>query len=520
MQLRSKIHSYLSLLKSDLKLTYFALLMSFANFLFFHFSFFAFVVHNVNCQSLNGIVILISLIIAMLVANFFVFYLILFLLRFGGKVLLALSFILNSVAVYFVNTYSVIIDGTMIGNVFNTNYAEATGFFSMKLIWYIVLLGIIPSIYIFKIKIINGTWKKFLTTSSATLLFILILIFANASNWLWIDKNAKVLGGLVMPWSYSVNTARYYIQKHKENEKEILLPDITIVNNEKSVVILVIGESARSQNFSLYGYKRNTNPLLSKIPNLFTFEATSDATYTTASVKSILEHKSTRDLYEMLPNYLYRNGVEVIWRTTNWGEPPIHIQNYETQKELISNCQGDRCEYDEVLLNGLKEEILASDKTKILVVLHTSTSHGPQYSKKYPPQFETFKPVCNSVELGDCSHQELINAYDNTIVYTDYFLSRVIEDLKQLKEYKSTMLFVSDHGESLGENNLYMHGVPISIAPREQYEIPFIVWVSDGSKRLKPNERLSQHHVFHSVLNFLGIKSPIYNETMNIFQEK
>ena len=518
MQLRSKKYNFLSPLKKDIKLTSFALLMSIVNFLFFHFSFFAFVVHNVDCHSLNGMIIFVGLIVIMLLANFFVFYLVLFLFRFGGKVLLALSFILNSIGVYFVNTYHVILDESMIGNVCNTNYAEAIGFFSLKLVWYIILLGIIPSIYIFKAKIIHGTWKRFLTTSSVALLFILILIFANASNWLWIDKNSKVLGGLAMPWSYSVNAVLFNIHEHKKNEKEIILPDATIADNEKSIVILVIGESARRQNFSLYGYERNTNPLLSKVPNLFTFIANSDVTYTTASVKSMLEYKSTRDLYELLPNYLYRNGVEVIWRTTNWGEPPIHIKNYVTQKELVANCQGDHCKYDEVLLTGLKEQVLASDKSKVLVVLHTSTSHGPQYSKKYPPQFETFKPVCNSVELGECSHQELINAYDNTIVYTDYFLSQVIENLEALTHYRSAMLYVSDHGESLGENNLYMHGVPISIAPKEQYEIPFIVWMSDGSKELKPNKELSQHHIFHSVLKFLGVKSPIYNETMNIFQ--
>ncbi len=112
-----------------------------------------------------------------------------------------------------------------------------------------------------------------------------------------------------------------------------------------------------------------------------------------------------------------------------------------------------------------------------------------------------------------------MNAYDNTIVYTDYILYKVIEDLKQLKEYKSAMIFVSDHGESLGEKNLYMHGLPLSIAPKEQYEIPFIVWLSDNSlKQLKPNKILSQNHVFHSVLNFLNIQSPIYNEEMNIFK--
>ena len=160
----------------------------------------------------------------------------------------------------------------------------------------------------------------------------------------------------------------------------------------------------------------------------------------------------------------------------------------------------------------------ASTQNKILIVLHTSTSHGPTYSKQYPPQFETFKPVCNSVELGNCSQTELINAYDNTIVYTDYILSKVIDDLKQLKEFNSAMIFVSDHGESLGEKNLYMHGLPLSMAPKEQYDIPFIVWVSDGSKQLKPNKTVSQNYVFHSVLNFLNIQSPVYNEEMNIFK--
>jgi lipid A ethanolaminephosphotransferase len=506
------------LLKNNIKIIPFVLFISFLDFLFFHFPFYKFVFNNVDYKSLNGINIVITLMILMLVVNSFVFFLIFFLSRFIGKFLLVLFFISNAIAIYFVNTYSVIIDESMIGNVLNTDYAEATSFFSIKLILYIILLGVIPSIYIIKVKIINVTVKRFLIITSLTLLFILALIFANASNWLWIDKNSKTLGGLAMPWCYSVNISLFYVHKHKENEKEILLPNATIKDNQKTVVVLVIGESARSQNFSLYGYGKNTNPLLSKTPNVFHFNATSCATYTTAGVKCILEHTHTDDLYEILPNYLYRNGIEVIWRTTNWGEPPIHIKNYQNGEALMKNCKGEGCNYDEILLTDLKEQISASTKNKILIVLHTSTSHGPVYSKKYPPQFETFKPVCNSVELGKCSHSELINAYDNTIAYTDYILHNVIEDLKQLKEYKSAMIFVSDHGESLGEKNLYMHGLPLSLAPKEQYEIPFIVWMSDNSsKQLKPNNMLSQNHVFHSVLNFLGIQSPVYNEELNIF---
>jgi len=508
----------LKVFKNNLRLFPFVLLMGLMNFLFFHLPFFSYVFKNVDYKNFNGFLLVASLLLLMVVANAFAFYFILFLFRIVGKYLLALTFILSSLSVYFINTYGVIIDESMMGNVFNTNSEEAGSFFSFKLILYVVFLGILPSIYIIRTKIVYPTLKKFLSTTSLTLLFLAIMVFANAANWLWIDKNSKQLGGLAMPWSYSVNTALFHIHKAQKNKKEILLPDATIKNDEKAVVVLVIGESARRQNFSLYGYKRNTNPLLSKTENVFHFDANSCATYTTAGVKCILEPNKSNDLYEILPNYLYRNNVDVAWRTSNWGEPPVHIDQYQKREDLKTDCQGEGCNYDEVLLTGLKEQILASKKNKILIVLHTSTSHGPTYSKKYPPQFETFSPVCNSVELGNCSHQELINAYDNSIVYTDYILHSVIEDLKELKDYKSSMIFVSDHGESLGEKNLYMHGVPMSFAPKEQYEIPFIVWVSDGSKQLKPSKMLSQNHVFHSVLNFLSIDSPIYNEDMNIFK--
>ena len=507
------------MLKNNFKITHFVVIMSSLLFILFHYPFFKFVFNNVDYKSFTGVSIIVSLVIAMLVANAFALFLIFFLSRLVGKILLVLFFIINAVAVYFINTYSVIIDESMIGNVLNTNYSESSSFFSIKLVLYVVFLGIIPSIFIIKAKIITVTVKKFLVSISLTLLFLLTLAFANASNWLWIDKNSKTLGGLAMPWSYAVNIPLFYIHQFKKNEKEILLPDATIKDNQKSVVILVIGESARSENFSLYGYPKNTNPLLSKTPNVSHFNATSDATYTTAGVKSIVEHENTDELYEILPNYLYRNNVDVIWRTTNWGEPPVHIKNYQNREALMPNCKGDGCDYDGILLSGLKEQILASKKNKILIVLHTSTSHGPTYSKKYPAQFEIFKPVCNSVELGNCSHTELVNAYDNTIVYTDYLLANVIKDLKQLQEYKSAMIFVSDHGESLGENNLYMHGLPRSIAPKQQYEIPFIVWTSDNSARqMKPNKILTQNYVFHSVLNFLNIQSPIYKEQMNIFK--
>lgn len=504
-------------IKYNYSLSRFAILLSVLNFILYHYPFFHFVSKNVEPSSFNGIIIIVSLSIIVLVANFFAFYLFLFLSKIVGKSLIILFFILNSICVYFANTYSAIIDESMIGNVFNTNYAESSAFFSFKLVLYILVLGVLPSIFIAKSIIAKEKPKKFFLRSGLSLLILIVVALVNAKNWTWIDKNSKQLGGLAMPWSYTVNTILLNVHKHQKNEKEILLPKATLKDNKKEIVILVIGESARRDNFSLYGYKKNTNPYLSKTPNLHWFDATSDATYTTAGVRAILEPKKSGDLYEILPNYLNRMGIDVIWRTTNWGEPPVHIKNYLKKEALQKECKGPDCDYDEVLLAGLKEQILASKQNKIFVVLHTSTSHGPTYSKKYPPQFETFKPVCNSVELGQCSHDELVNAYDNTIVYTDFILHNVIEDLQQLKDYRSTMIFLSDHGESLGENNMYMHGLPLSIAPKVQYEIPFIVWVSD-STQLKPEKELTQYNVFHSVLDFLGVQSPIYDENMNIFK--
>jgi lipid A ethanolaminephosphotransferase len=173
--------------------------------------------------------------------------------------------------------------------------------------------------------------------------------------------------------------------------------------------------------------------------------------------------------------------------------------------------------YDEILFAGLKEVIEASDKDKVLIIIHTGTSHGPTYNKKYPAEFEVFTPVCNTVEMSKADPVELMNAYDNTIVYTDYLVHQAIEALRSVPQRRGCVMFVSDHGESLGENNLYMHGVPMSMAPKEQIEIPFIVWTTDNSA-IKDLEKVGQYHVFHSILDFLGIESPVFNEELNIFE--
>ncbi|MBQ0005903.1 MAG: phosphoethanolamine--lipid A transferase EptA [Alistipes sp.] len=500
----------------DLSLTCFSVIVSTVVLVLFNIPFFKFVAGHSEGDSH---IIIISLILLMLVANFFATYLFCFLMRGFGKVLTALSFFLNAICIYFINVYNVMMDESMLGNVFNTRYSEASGFISWGLIGTVLVLGVIPCILIFKTKINWGTWKQFWIRIGVSLAVIITIVLLNMGNFLWIGKYDSELGGLLMPWSYTVNTARHIIIKHQENRQEILLPDASITDDEKAVFVLVIGESARAANFSLYGYGRQTNPRLSTIDSLHIFKAKSCATYTTAAVQGILEHEDTGKLYEILPNYLFRTGVDVFWRTANWGEPPLHIDNYISDEQLKAVSSSEDRDYDGILLEGLKEEILASGRNKILAVLHTSTSHGPAYGTKYPPRFEVFKPVCTTVETADKDIEGLINAYDNTIIYTDYLLSSLIDTLRTLPpSYHTSMLFVSDHGESLGENDLFMHGVPMAIAPPQQYEIPFMVWTSDPWRLLKQTEEADQHQVFHSVLNWLSIDSPVYDPKKSIFE--
>ena len=132
--------------------------------------------------------------------------------------------------------------------------------------------------------------------------------------------------------------------------------------------------------------------------------------------------------------------------------------------------------------------------------------------------------MARNIEEGEKNIGMLINAYDNTIRYTDFLLDSLINTLRDMTEWKSAMIFISDHGESLGENKMFMHGLPMRLAPKVQYEIPFLVWVSDGFRTYKTADKLpavlEQHYIFHSVLNLLSIQSPAYNKDYDIFEMK
>ena len=500
----------------------FSSIVSIGTLLLYNVPFFNYVAHNSNASVGGRIFLLACVVVLMLVLNFMVTYLAMWLLRMVGRILLAILAVINSTATYFIFTYSVMIDATTIENVFNTRYSEASGFFSWGLWLSIVVFGVLPALYCLLQPVVIGSAKKLGIYCGSSLAIVLVVAAMNISQTLWISQHDTELGGLLQPWSYVVNTCRIISSHHDEQAEEIKLPDGRIADHDKAVVVLVIGESARKANFQLYGYKRDTNPLLSRQNGLKVYQATSCATYTTAGCKAILEPKNSGDLYEVLPNYAFRTGVDVSWRTYNWGEPPIHIDEYLTDTDLAAKYPDVDGRYDCILYAGLRQRIESSKKDKVLIILHTSTSHGPKYADKYPKEFEVYKPVAKSIEEGEKNVGMLVNAYDNTIRYTDYLLDSLINTLREMTDWKTAMIFISDHGESLGENKVFMHGLPMKLAPKVQYEIPFLVWTSDGFRNYKPATELpavlEQHYIFHSVLNLLSIQSPAYDKDFDIFE--
>ncbi|VUD41684.1 Phosphoethanolamine transferase EptA [Thalassocella blandensis] len=514
-------------LNFSVDLRYFIALVSLLNIVFFNIPLFLYVYNDIGLTSLFGFSVLFTVFFLLFSLTSIFLCLVSIVSVRLLKWFIGIFCFFNSLAIYFICNFQVFIDRSMIGNIENTSFIEAKSLIHPSIIPFVLVLSGIPIFLLVKIKLKPVNRIKLFIMSLSILCLSLIWVYMVSSTWLWFDRNAKFIGGRILPWSYIVNTIRYNSEKLKSNKEKILLPLGKHLAENETTVILVIGESARSDNFSLYGYSRETNPLLSKEDLIVVKNAVSCSTYTTASLLCLLSHLSqpinSLKNYEPLPSYLQRQGVDVLWRTNNWGEPKIKVKNYKKSKELRRNCQHN-CRYDEVLLSGFKEEVAKGRGKDMLIVLHQTGSHGPDYTEKYPIAFEKFSPVCRTVELNRCSKEMLVNAYDNTIVYTDYLLSRIINDLKTFTDRRIMMMYISDHGESLGESGFYLHGSPYSIAPDVQKNIPFLLWLSPKLKEDYIDEHTfisrrnthTQFEVFHTILGVYDQSSPVYDPDLDL----
>ncbi|MDX2347185.1 MAG: phosphoethanolamine--lipid A transferase EptA [Legionella sp.] len=511
----------------------FALIYSIINLVLYNRPLIKYTLSQLDYTSFHGIYILIE-VISLQILLPFLLVMVLAPIKVMIKPICIIFFIINAIGCYFIDCYNVILDKSMLGNIYSTDINEAFALYDPKLLIYIFLYGVIPGVVIANIKLYPSALLKRIWVSALSITLVGVLVLSASQTWLWFDKNFKIIGGLSMPMSYIVNSIRYFNASSSYPRVETKLPDTSFKNNNKTIVVLVIGESARRRNFALYGYTRDTNPYLKQDDVVAIQNVDACATYTTKSIQCILSHLKPNALwgnantYEPLPTYIQRQNINVLWRSNNTGEPTLHVNEYEKAKTIKRSCHGSACNqlaYDEVLLYQLKQKIQQNLGNNYFVVLHQTGSHGPLYSQKYPEKFEKFQPTCQSVDLQKCTSEELMNAYDNTIVYTDYILHEVITTLSSFKNQSTVMLYLSDHGESLGESNFYLHGAPNSIAPSEQREVPFIVWMSERFKQehhitnsdLSNVSNYSYNDIFYSVMGAFNMKSDFYNQHFDIF---
>lgn len=456
------------------------------------------------------------------------------------KPLLIVLFLTSSVTAYFMDSYNIIIDTSMIQNIVSTNFQESTDLASVTLLFYLFILGIVPSIIIYRSEIIANPFKTEFLMRLKVGIVLLVLIAGQfavfGKYYASFIREHKSLRYYTNPLTYMYSVINYAgIMLNPKSGKitpvglDAHVPDMDF---KRELIILVIGETARADRFSLNGYARETNPLLSKENIINLSNVHSCGTTTAISVPCMFSlfgkasfSTNAANRTENLLDVLTHAGINILWRDNNSDSKGVATRvTYQDFKTPALNPVCDIECRDEGMLSGLDDYIHQQSKGDILIVLHQMGNHGPAYYKRYPAAFEKFKPVCKSINLNECSKEEINNAYDNAILYTDYFLDKVINFLKQqTTEFETSMVYMSDHGESLSENGLYLHGMPYFLAPEEQKHVAALLWFPENDTdvdidKIKSyaNHAFSHDNLYHTILGILEIKSDVYDPRKDI----
>jgi lipid A ethanolaminephosphotransferase len=466
------------------------------------------------------------------------------------KPILILVIITSSVTSFFMDNYGVVIDTSMLQNVFETDTAEASELVNLSFFIHLLLWGLIPAWIIAKLNINFGSWIQrtalnVLSIAMSLLVIGIIAVFFY-QDYASMFRNHRELRYLINPTNY-IYAVTKTVKKHFEVEDNRLIKithgvghrEIDPHKKHRTVAIMVVGETARAEEFHLDGYTRGTTPELEKHKIINFTKASSCGTATAESLPCMFSVFPREDYdddkghhYENLLDVAKASGVEVFWRDNNSGckDQCNRVAHERINKDnFAAYCKDGEC-YDEALLDKLNEKIAASHDD-MLIVLHQKGSHGPAYYKRVPEQFKRFTPVCETSELQQCSREQIVNAYDNTILYTDYVLAKLIDLLKQQPDSVDTaMIYASDHGESLGENNLYLHGTPYFVAPSQQTHVPMLMWLSDGfvdDNKLQlscleqqATQPVSHDNLFHTLIGMLDIYAPeVYEKDLDLIAQ-
>ena len=467
------------------------------------------------------------------------------------KVATSIILIASAFAAYFMDNYAIMIDKGMIRNAMLTDVTEATELFNFKLLITVLALGVIPSYLLFKTKINYKTWPiglfHKLLVMTITIGVLVGTLYSNYQQISFFGRENREIRYLINPSNYILSLKSIASNSISSGITEVKPIGIDAktrlrasVNDKPKVVVVVLGETVRAMNFSLNGYARNTNPLMAQElsqGNIINFSnVDSCGTATAVSVPCMFSQFARNDFnyskgkeYENLLDVAKYAGFEVLWLDNNTGCQGTCLR---VKYSSVANskdpefCNNGNC-FDEILLDDLPNIISKTTSNK-LIVLHQNGNHGPTYSKRYPKKFKKFTPVCETNQLIKCTNEEIVNAYDNAILYTDYFLSKTIKILiKSSDKNETSMVYISDHGESLGENNLYLHGLPYSIAPDYQKKVPMLLWMSKnykasqgidtGCMSSKSNQNISHDYFFSSMLSLMDIETDVYQKDLDVF---
>jgi lipid A ethanolaminephosphotransferase len=458
------------------------------------------------------------------------------------KPVLIFMLLTSSLCAYFMDTYNTIIDTNMLVNVIATDGAEARDLMTFRLFAYLALLGILPSILIANVKInrqsFAAAFQRRLILSGTSILIALGLLALSSgfySSFLHDHKSLRYYANPLTPVYAAYKYAKKSLTPSNKN-RTIVGADAAIPESDidRELIIMVVGETARADRFSLNGYERLTNPLL-ETKNLVSFtHVTSCGTSTAISVPCMFSLSDQKDYdsdtstsSDNLLDVLGHAKVNILWRDNNSSSKGVSDRvNTEDYRSAEMNEICDPECRDEGMLLGLNTYVEQQASGDILIVLHQMGSHGPAYYKRYPAGFRLFEPTCETSQLNDCNRQSINNTYDNTIVYTDYFLSKVIDFLASYdNHFETAMVYVSDHGESLGESGMYLHGMPNFLAPQAQTGVPWLMWfgknfdnAKTGDMRRISDFALNHDNVFHTMLGMFEIESEIYQPGKDLLQ--
>lgn len=465
--------------------------------------------------------------------------------RHTAKPVLAILFVVAALASHYMDRYTVFIDASMIRNVFHTDVKEAAELISPGMLIALLVYGLAPAVLVWRLRFRKRTVRQAIAARTFFLLAALCVVgaalafsFQDLSALL---RNQKELRYLITPANLIVSSARVMAAESAEAK----LPRIPVgmdaalsasrpAIGKPRLVVLVVGETVRAANWGLDGYTRNTTPELAAMDVINFTRVTSCGTNTEVSLpcmfspfgrKSYDEMKIRR--HESVLHVLEHGGVKTIWRDNQSGCKGV-CEGLESQQQENSRdaavCSSEHC-FDEILLDQF-EDMLRKNPRDLVVVLHQLGNHGPAYFRRHPATYRRFMPSCDEADLGKCTREQIVNSYDNAVLYTDHFLATTVRQLQSQRTHDAAMIYVSDHGESLGENGIYLHGMPYSIAPREQTNVPMVMWMSSdfassagvdvACVKRRASQPASHDHLFHSLLGLMQVDTNVYDPAFDL----